>query len=172
MKALHFNVQYNVQYILIHNCSPEQSWTLSCMTLLIWTLYLYFISLMYFSSVEGSSRFRLRDISPSRLKEKRKDHERKKSDKGAKLSPSTKKNIVSNQIILFLKLNLMYCTAEIFFRQDLCTNFTCNQILHDFLQILHSKMCFLESKAWIDVFCVCQNLLQMPNFSAFPDAPH
>ncbi|CAB3989317.1 Hypothetical predicted protein [Paramuricea clavata] len=48
------------------------------------------------SNVEGSSKFRLRDISPSRLRERRKKHERKKSDKDAKLSPSTRKNIRSS----------------------------------------------------------------------------
>jgi hypothetical protein len=66
---------------------------------------MYFISVVHFSNVEGSSKFRLRDISPSRLRERRKKHERKKSDKDAKLSPSTRKNIVSNQIKPFIPLS-------------------------------------------------------------------
>lgn len=50
-----------------------------------------------FSSVEGN-KLRLRDISPSRLRERRKKHERKKSDRESKLSPSSsaRKNIVSH----------------------------------------------------------------------------
>ena len=47
------------------------------------------------SNVEQSAKFRLRDISPSRLKERRKCRPRKKSDQDTKSISSPRKNVVS-----------------------------------------------------------------------------
>ncbi|XP_028400786.1 protein Aster-B-like isoform X2 [Dendronephthya gigantea] len=112
------------------------------------------------SAVEGNSKFRLRDISPSRLRERRKKHDRKKSDKDSKLSPSQsgRKNIRSSSSWLpasFQQMFPSYKSKTGDFRrlfkdipesERLITDYSCalqrDILVHGRLYVSQSWLCF------------------------------
>ncbi|XP_046852100.1 protein Aster-B-like isoform X3 [Xenia sp. Carnegie-2017] len=107
------------------------------------------------SNVESSSKFRLRDLSPSRL---RKNRQRKSSDKGSKLSYSPRKNVRSSTSWLpasFQQMLPSYKSKVADFRrlfknipesEKLVTDYSCalqrDILVHGRLYVSQNWLCF------------------------------